>query len=174
LISRTQPNLAQKYAHRLELEGRLLVAPELLTPEERAALIREPFDVLAPRIEQAFTDKVWDLPTYAALAYTIAAPFLAMSLASTLAPENIDLLVWSAFGAVAVGVVALLVLNYGSPGRFLRRNAFPRIARTLRPLEPTAEELAAALAQQQALGRPVGRKPPHLAWMLAALERASA
>jgi hypothetical protein len=169
LVARTQPNLAQKYAARLELEARLLVAPELLTPAERAALIREPFDVLAPNIQDAFRSRPWDAPAIAAVVFMFAAPFLGMWLASILAPANTDAIGWSAAGGFFLGVVATIVLAFTSPGRYLRRRALPRIARALRPLDPSPEELTVALAQQ---GHPFG-KPVHLAWMLAALADAA-
>jgi hypothetical protein len=173
LIARTQPNLAQKYARRLELEARLLLAPEMLTPGERQALVREPFELLAGEVAQAIRRKPWDLRTVAALAFALLVPIPAAVWIMERFPAEPAQMLWIGGGGVCgAGLLAAIAFNQGSPGRYLRRRVLPRIARTLHPLEPTEAEVGTAMAQQFARDRTFGT-PRHLAGMLAALREKS-
>jgi hypothetical protein len=172
LIARTQPNLAQKYAHRLELEARLLVAPELLTPGERQALVREPFELLAPRVAHVLRNKPWDLPTVAAIVFALFVPLPAAAWVMDHFPDDPSLWLWIAGGLCAAALVVAIVLNQLASSRYLRRRVLPRIARTLRPLEPTDAEVSAAMTQQFTWDGKFGT-PRHIAWMLAALREPS-
>ena len=172
LITRTQPNLAQKYAWRLDLEARLLVDPELLTREERQAMVNEPFDLYAGPMAHTVRNKPWDLWTVLAIlaAIFLPLPAAAFLVETVLHSEDAALFFGIAGGLLAAALATAIVLNLGASDRHLRRRIFPKIARALRPLEPTADEVVVAMARLHVKEPRLGTGK-HVAWMLAATRR---
>ena len=165
LAQRTFPNWKQAYAGRLQLEHDLRTGGKV-TPEERRALIREPFLLLAPKVEERFGATHLDWPTAGATAATFFLLALAASFASLYPAAGAE--IWAAAWIVGIGAIGVQV--YRISGRFFRQKVFPVLVPALRPLRPKPEELEAALQEMKTHGHKIGKKLK-LKALLEALER---
>jgi hypothetical protein len=139
LISETNPNIRRNWASRLLLEER--IAARKLTPGERAGLLREPFEMAAEVLARRNSEGKLDLPSNLGCLGTLVLPVACMMLLP---------LVWKASGdsietvAVVAGgcCVAFTVLAILTDARRHARKAIlPRLVGSLRPLDPSAEEI---------------------------------
>ncbi len=152
LIRRTNPNVRQLYAARLELEE--LVKDGNLDDEDRRLALREPVELLAPGINDPPGD-VW-------LGYCIMAGFgifLVFLIASAFAPRSA---IWvsvtgltSLLAALGAMLLGILFIPFRKPlwrKRYLRKHAYPMLARALRPLNPDPAELRSMIEGMRSLG----------------------
>ena len=142
LAGRTFPNMGQVLRDRLVLEERISHSPSSLSPQERHALIRNPFLLLSPKVEKRFEsthiDKEVGLSLVGAIILLIVAPTLGRAVGVN-EPESVVLL------ALCVGIAVVVWQGLGSRKRFMRREVLPALAKALRPLQPTMQELTSVL-----------------------------
>jgi len=155
LVAQTFPGLRQALKDRLALEERIRADPAAVSPEERRALVREPFLLLSPKVERRFAtthlDKETGLALVAALALCVLGPALAARAWPNAAGE--------AFVACLALAAALVVWQVaGSSRRFLSRSVIPALTTALRPLRPGEQELRAALEELKQQGQKLGKK----------------
>lgn len=140
---------------RLQLEDRIINAPLSLSAEERTALIRGPFLLLAPKVERRYAstdlDKEVVLALVAALALMSAGPAATLALVPDAGPEIVVV-----FILLAVALVGWQIAMAKS--RFMKRQVIPALVKALRPLQPTNSELTAAVAELRELGHKIGSK----------------
>lgn len=156
LVKQTFPTMSEALQERLALEERVQHAPALLSQEERRALIRSPFVLLSPKVEKRFSssthvDKEVGMSLLAALLLLMFGP----ALAAAVAPDSSDIAVLM---SLAIGVVLVGWQMALSGRRFMRRQVVPVLARALRPLRPTEEELKTALSELKQLRNKMGTK----------------
>lgn len=168
LASLTFPNWAQAYAARLAVEKELSSPFGKLPSHVRQALIREPFELLSPKVETRFASSQIDgRTTLAVLAF-----FVLLGIATWISekfPASSELL-FSA--AVISGLSTIGVAVYQIRERFFREKVIPQLSTSLRPLKPTAAELDAALNEMKSAGHKIGKKLK-LKWLLGALQMES-
>jgi hypothetical protein len=152
LSASTFPNIRQHYSERLSLEDQVARKPTGIDAKTRASLIREPFQLLAPMVEKRFSSTHIDRYVGATLLLTIGGVALVGHLFGTAYKEEAIL------GILAIGFVATCVQAFKSGGRYLRKEIYPRIARSLRPLKPTQSELEAALTELKQRGFKLSKK----------------
>lgn len=158
LQAQTFPNLPTVLRVRLALEDQVRNAPESLTPEDRRALILNPFLVLSPKVERRFSVTRFDakagLSILAAIALMILGPILVIAVAPE-AKDASDISI-PLFIALAVALVVWQVIAGGR--RYMLREIVPVLARTLAPLSPTRAEIDAALQELRQAKHKIARK----------------
>lgn len=155
LAARTFPNYADVLRERLELERRVQDSPGLLSPEERRALIAQPFVLLSPMVERRFSSTRIDRN----VGWTLLGAFLLFTfgsgIARAVAPDAQDA---SVLVLLALAVALVAWQGLGSSRRFMLREIIPPLARALRPLRPRETEMQAVLADLKQLRHKLGSK----------------
>jgi hypothetical protein len=159
-------SIAPKAAPLSELKGRTFpkldaAVNDLLAAQQktaRPALIKEPFLLLSPKVEQRFAQTqigpgVGLAIVAAVLLLLVAAPrFIESAVLPSVSPEAV-------FGGFAVLGIALVVWQLIASGsRFMRREIVPVLALALTPLRPTQHELDVALEELKVVKQKIGRK----------------
>jgi hypothetical protein len=169
LAARTFPSLPLLRQRRLELESRVLLDPEGLTSQERAVLVREPFEAMARGVDALYRDTPLDFWSGLAAFGLLALPIGTGIVAANLSQGDVSTVLWSAAGALLLAFILAGLAGDRATQRTLRKRTFPAIAAALRPLEPDAAEVVAVMSQLHAGGQQIGQ-PRHVPLMLAALE----
>lgn len=151
----THPDWKQRYAKRLEIERELKSVFGKIDADTRRWLLREPFNLLAFKVEERFSATHFDLRTFVALLAGLllvvpAATFLANRLASV--GGEILAAGW------ILAIVAVGWQMWGISGRYFREKIFPILVPALGPLKPTREELEQVLTESKARGEKLGKK----------------
>lgn len=151
LITETFPTIRVLYADRLKLEAMIRKDPSSLDHETRRALILEPFTLINPLVEEHFAGQTpLDGPSSLGCLGTIVltAGAFAVAIAYRRTPVGDRLLLVTLFVGIICTAIALYQF-YRRPFRYLRRRLAPMLARALRPLNPSREELESCLAQSR-------------------------
>ena len=139
LIARTNPQIRRTWASRLLLEDR--IKARKLTPGERAGLLREPFEmasaVLARRDEEGRLDPPSTLGCLGTFLLPVACllilPFFWKS-----TRDSMELVVVIVAGCCLAFTFLAIVTD---ARRHARRAVVPRLVDSLRPLDPSVEEI---------------------------------
>jgi hypothetical protein len=153
LISRTNPHIRDRIAPRLALEED--VKDGRVDKAVRDQLIREPINLLLPTIENP--------PGGERVGCVIGSGFgiFVVGLAvSTLVSKSASVIIGViAFGALLVSLVLLALMMIFSPlwrawwrKRYLVKTGYSLLGRALRPLNPSEDELRAAIQGMKSLG----------------------
>jgi len=158
LTASTFPNIRQYYSERLSLEEQLAKRPTGMEATTRASLIKEPFHLLAPIVEKRFSATHIDRYVGITLLLTVVGAIVVanvfkMVLPSAMPHEGTAILI-----ALGIGLVATGVQGYKSAGRYLKREVYPKIARSLRPLRPSQSELEAVFAELKRMDFKLAKK----------------
>jgi len=150
----TMPDFRSRYAERLALEKKVLRGGRTLSAEERAALIREPFLLTAPLVEERLASVRLDRRFWLALLGLFIFPALFTALMEFLLPDDKELGLMIAVGAVLAWVVWVIA----TAGRYyVRREIVPKLVRALGPLVPSDNEIDQELRLLKAAGRKLGK-----------------
>lgn len=155
LQAQTYPNLGTALSDRLALEERVRTAPASLTADERQALIRSPFLILSPRVEQRFKRTELDGKAWLTVLAVIALMILGPILTVVIAPDSAETAV-PVFIALGIALVVWQVIAGGR--RFMKREIAPVLAKTLSPLAPTRAEVDATLQELRQAKHQIGRR----------------
>ncbi|HEU0264165.1 MAG TPA: hypothetical protein VFR01_00400 [Geobacterales bacterium] len=154
----TFPNIREAYAERLSLEEQIAKSPATLEATTRVSLIKEPFYLLAPKVEKRFSSTHIDRHVGITLLLTIVGLILlanAFPLLPAFAKEYEGTVILIALG---IGVAVLCVQGFKSTGRYLKREIYPLIARSLRPMRPSQAELATIFAELKRMDFKLAKK----------------
>lgn len=155
LMRQTFPGFAAVWADRLTLEEQVKSSPLLMTAEQRKSLLSEAFLALSPKVEKRFAathmDKEVGFAALGAIGLLIAVPALTRAVAPDHAEEAL-------FLAMAVGIALVIWQIAVSGRRFMRRDVLPPLVKSLSPLRPKNEEIAAILAELKSHGHKMGSK----------------
>jgi hypothetical protein len=139
LIAETNPEIRRNWASRLILEDR--IKARKLTPGERATLLREPFEMASEVLARRNTEGKLDLPSNLGCLGSFVLPVACLAILP---------MVWKTSGesietvAVIVGGCCLaftFLAIVTDARRHARRAVVPRLVQSLRPLDPSAEEV---------------------------------
>lgn len=147
LIKTTFPNLSEVYKDRLELAEKIIKTPALLTPQERASMIRIPFHLLSPLVERRMAQTHIDLGISLALVGSIFFISIVPVLLMKILPFD-EGLIFLACAITALLGIGWQVLTAGN--RYVKRRIIPVLGPSLKPLRPTESELKTALAELKA------------------------
>lgn len=155
LAQQTFPDYQTVYAERLELEQAIRFNPFSLAPQDRHRLIREPFLLLAPKLEQRADFFRLNWSNALALLALVLMPILLLQLAEKLQlPE----MAASCLLLGAVGGVLIAWYHFSNSTRFVQRHLLPQLARALLPLRPSQHEITAVLRELNKQGFRIGKK----------------
>ncbi len=160
LVRDTFPRLREVHAARLELEAQIRRTRLALPAEERQRLLMEPFALLNPQVEQRFAnstqlDKQSGVGCLGTLLVGGGLFFASMAFRG---PSQDKVLLAAAI-LFGLGTVYTFVQMHLGPSRFFRAKLLPALVRSLKPLEPTREEVAACLDCCRTLGLKIGKVP---------------
>jgi len=151
----TFPNLHQVHGERLAIEKSLRSSPAKLSAADRLALLKEPFILLSPKVEERFASTHFDGPTGLTLLAGLAGLIVIPALLSPMLPSYASEVV---LACIAAAVLAVGVQMFLSSERFMRKRLLPVLVPALTPLKPTPQELESVLKDMKALGRRIGSK----------------
>jgi hypothetical protein len=159
LAALTYPNLKESYAKRLAVEATVKTSAAQVSQADRSALIREPFVLLSPKVEQRFASLNLDAAT---LLTAVIAPFV-IAFAADHAALVLPAAAAKAVNAITIAtfiawIIGLVVLHSRAADNYMRKEIFPVIVPALLPLKPTPQELDAVLKEMKKLGRKIGAK----------------
>lgn len=147
LAQQTFPDYASIHAEHLELEQAIRFNPFGLSAPERHRLLREPFLLLSPRLEQRASFFRLDWPNALTLLALVFAPILLLQLADKLrVPEAAT--TWVLLAAISVILIAWH--HFTNSARFVQRR--------LLPLRPNQHEITAVLHELSKQGFRIGKK----------------
>lgn len=152
----THPEWKRRHEARLALERELKSAFGKVSAEDRAWLLREPFHLLSPAVEERFSASRFDGRTLLA----VVAAFLLIGIASALG-ESVpaaDVFIVSLGWLGALGLVGWQLWTISR--RWFQSKIFPILVPALRPLRPTRAELEQILKELKSQGHKIGKKLP--------------
>jgi hypothetical protein len=145
IVQSSFPSFNEVFADRLRIEDAVRNDPVKLPQNIRAALLRQPFNVVSPLVQARFRGQSrLDLHTAMALVFAIVGVVIASAIARTWWPDDEGVAVLVAGG---IGILYFLWCLMTEPRRYLKRFIAPLLAKTLHPLQPTEAELAGVLAE---------------------------
>lgn len=159
LAARTMPDMPEKLGERLLLEKRIAEQPHSLDPRARAEVIAEPFhiaDTLLEAREARSTEM--DRPAGIGCLGTILI-FAGMVLGAIYIPKRMENTFFGVMGvALVIGAIYTFVQTNLAPRRYLNSKIIPLLAKALRPLRPTRDEITETLARCKQSGRIIARR----------------
>jgi hypothetical protein len=155
LKNETFPNFSDVMGKRLEIEQLISDSPAHLSADDRMTLIKEPFMLLAPKVEQLYESTQIDKEVGISLIIGILIFALGASLSSFVTPEYSWQLILASF---VIGVSLIIWSMSTSSTRHLKRKIAPVIAKCLRPLNPSQTELSEVLIELKSYGYKIGTK----------------
>jgi hypothetical protein len=153
LRSLTFPGLEAAIKPQLELDER--IRRQRITTAERQSLLKAPFIYLSPLVERRFAQTHLDAGSAVALAGTAVLVILAGLAGERLMPDSRELFIFAALG---IGIAAVVWQMFASGSRFMKREIVPVLAKSLKPLQPTREEIEVVLGELSKLKQKIGRK----------------
>jgi hypothetical protein len=158
LIRDTFPNLRETNAARLELEAKIRRTRSSLSADEYRRLLMEPFALLNPQVEQRFAkstemDKQSGIGCLGTLLVGAALFFGSLKFSG---PTQ-DQILLAALIFVVIGTAYTLVQMHLGPGRFFRAKILPMLVKSLKPLQPTREDVADCMERCKTLGLRIGK-----------------
>lgn len=158
LIRDTFPNLREINAARLELEAKVKRTRSSLSADEYRRLLMEPFALLNPQVEQRFAkstemDKQSGIGCLGTLLIGAALFFGSLKFSGPVQ----DKILLAALIFVAIGTIYTFVQMHLGPRRFFRAKILPMLVKSLKPLQPTREELADCMERCKTLGLRIGK-----------------
>jgi len=139
LIVETNPNIRRNWASRLLLEER--IANRKITPGERAGLLREPFEMAAQVLARRDQEGKLDIPSGLGCLSTALVPIACMLFLPMVwktSGDSIETVAVVAGGCCLAFAVLAIVTD---ARRHARRAIVPRLVQSLRPLDPSVEEI---------------------------------
>lgn len=165
LIRDTFPNLRETCAERLEIENRIKRARAALSSAERDHFLMEPFSLLNPLVEQRFANSTeMDRKSGLGCLGTViigGGLFLASLAFQGTTQDKILIAAAVLFG---IGTIYTFIQLHLGPTRFFRARILPQLVKSLKPLQPTREEIDECITRCKTLGLKIGKvaKPKEL------------
>ena len=162
----TFPTFDEVQRGRLDIEKALRNDPASIAPRDRQLLIRQPLELLSPRVENRKRNLQMDRDVALTFVGAWLVVWAGMALASRFLPEDVDVVTLTLLAMAVVAVVVQLALVNR---RFMRRHITPLLVRCLAPLKPRRQEIEAAVADMKAARHKIGKlNVDHLMKRLAA------
>lgn len=161
LINETFPNIDKVYHDRLRIEEKVIKFGSELSVEEREALVIEPLNAIAPMMEEMAGGKFYvDKIAKIIFTFSVSVPIFLFIICCFGKNRNIqDKILLPAVGiSFIVGLIVSVIFLLTSNLRYLRNIILPMLAKSLKPLKPTEEELQNALEKLRNAGFYAGRK----------------
>ena len=152
----TFPKLDEATRSELALMERIRSGHERLSSSERHALIKTTFVFVSSRVERHFARPRIDKGVGVALAAAAVALMIVGPLVEKFVFPDPPGTVFGASLLFGIGIVIWQVIESGP--RFIKGEIVPVLARSLSPIQPTADEIERVLAELKQTKRKIGRK----------------
>lgn len=148
LAARTMPDLPERLGDRLAIEKRIVESPDSVEPEIRSGAIMESFRIANGLIEEKLS-KGTDMDRPAAIGCLGSLlVVVGMIVAAAYLPNKPGDFFVGLLGVTAgIGFIYTLIQWGFAPRRFVAGKIIPLLVKALRPLQPSRDELAEALAR---------------------------
>jgi hypothetical protein len=158
LIRDTFPNLRETYTARLEMETRIKRTRSTLSGDEYKRLLMEPFALLNPQVEDRFAESTeMDKKSgIGCLGTVLIAGAILFGSLKFRGPTQ-DKMLLAALIVVVIGIIYTFIQMHLGPGRFFRAKVLPSLVKSLKPLQPTREDLADCFERCKTLGLKIGK-----------------
>jgi hypothetical protein len=158
LIRGSFPNLREVQAARLELEAKIKRTRSALSGDEYRRFLMEPFSLLNPQVEQGFAkstemDRQSGIGCLGTLVIGAALFFGSLKFSGPVQ----DKILLAALIFVTIGTIYTFVQMHLGPGRFFRAKTLPLLLKSLKPLQPTRQDLADCIERCKTLGLRIGK-----------------
>jgi hypothetical protein len=151
----TYPSLDAATKDRLALEDRVRTGRQRLTPAERFAWIKAPFMFLSARVERRFANVHLDKEVGFSLLGLVVLVMVVPPVARAFLPDSLEMV---ALVTCGVGFTVVIWQFIAAGPRFMRREILPVLAMSLKPLQPTREELESVVGEIKQGTHKIGRK----------------
>ncbi len=151
----TFPNFDQVERGRMEVEAAVRKNPAMLPARDRYLLIRQPMELLSPRVENHWRATHIDREVGLTFVGAIAAVWAGAALATRFSPDNVDVVTLT---LLALGVLAVFVQFLLTGRRYMRRQIAPLLVRCLAPLKPAPSEVERAVDEMKSGRHKIGAK----------------
>jgi hypothetical protein len=155
LLTQTFPNLAQANERALALEERIKNAPESLTHDERRKFVRNSMLLISPQVDKRYASIHFDIQAIITLIGVITAVYAEAEILQRIAPDYLNEIILLCAGlglALVIWQVSLSNL------RFIKKKIAPALAKNLRPLRPTSQDIQSGLGDLAKMGLKLGLK----------------
>lgn len=149
----TYPSFDVAQKGRLDLEKAIRDNPSTIGARDRQQLIRQPLELLSPRVEGRLRAMQMDRDVGITFVAAWAVVWAGMALATRFSPDNADAVFLGLLLAAVLAVVVQLALVNR---RYMRRDIAPLLVRCLGPLKPRRVEIEAAVADMKAARHKIG------------------
>ncbi len=161
LIQATFPALPSMYAESLARDVEIRKNPRALPLDQREAMLLEPFRLLHLVVDAHYAKgTAMDKPAGIGCFGTLLVPALIIGITLWLQKEGpmADAPIVAAVTAFGLGGLYTFIQVGLAPGRFMRSQVIPKIARALAPLQPTEAELLHCLERCRSVEWVIGKK----------------
>lgn len=159
LAARTMPDMPERLGERLAIEKRIAEAPDSVEPDIRAGAILESFRIADGLLEEKLAKGTeMDRPAAIGCFGSLLAIAVMIIAAAYLPKKSTDLILGILGAVVGIGFIYTFVQLGFAPRRFVNGRIVPLLTRALRPLQPTRDELAAALDRCKQAKMKIGRR----------------
>jgi hypothetical protein len=142
-IRETNPSIRKFYNERLLLEKEVELAPLKLSQEVRELLIKEPFEVLAPQVEQTYHSGInidWKIMLIMLIGTIFTIIMFCVTSSYEKTASHSDL--WIASWVIALLSFIAVIISMGFESRRrIKKKYLGLLVRALNPLKPKEEEL---------------------------------
>lgn len=174
LIAESYPNLRLDHAERFEIEKKIK-EHHIFSPAEREVLLMEPFRYLDGRVAERYANTSFDKESGLGCLLTVLLSFIFGCLFAGILPSgSVQEISFISGGLIfCVGLVYTVVQLMIAPGRFVKREIVPILAKALLPLNPKQNEVTQCVNQLKAARSRLGKKiTDQLLWEQIQKERA--
>ena len=158
LATATFPNVREAYADRLTLEAQLTKDPMSVDANTRGSVIMEPFNLLAPIVEARFSATRIDRYVGITLLLTIVLTILVTKIFKVLFPSALEYQTNVFLITFGLGILATFIQGFKSGGRYMRKEIYPKIVRSLQSIKPSQAELEAVFAELKRMDFKMSKK----------------
>jgi hypothetical protein len=155
LLAETNPQARLVWADRLAFEQR--ARSGVLTPEERRAALVEPLLLTNSMLESRTATTQFDGASSVGCVGTIVAGIVVGIVAREVVRASSDSAAVAALAVAGVLAVFTLILLATDGRRYTRRVLLPIVVRSLRPLQPSEEEIETTLGDLKSRGVKIGK-----------------
>jgi hypothetical protein len=158
LVRDTFPSLREKYSARLELETRIKRTRSALSGDEYKDFLMEPFALLNPLVEMRFAKSTeMDKKSGFGCLGTIVIGLVIFFGSMKFTGPTQDKIMLAALIYVVIGTIYTFVQMHLGPGRHFKAKILPSLVKSLKPLEPSRDDIASCIERCKTLGLKIGK-----------------
>ena len=157
LVINTNPNVRNENAVRIEIDNQIN-EKAIIQPKDREVLIREPFLLLEHNVVERYKNVNIDKESTIGCVAAIILPIIYLCVATIFIKYIEDYFCGGALLIATIGVVYTFIQLALARKRYVTREIIPQLARTLKPLNPSQNEIQKCLEFLKQRGLRIGKE----------------